>query len=200
MKKAILVLVLILAALASLSAASNQIGIVTGPSLQYGRGDYYATPSFNYSQIDYGIGIRGTNYFTKFIGIGYGADVFLPISFKMDDVGITYPQTKVSFDVSLSLQFKVDISSAFAIEAGAGIYYLFENCKTGSSLKYHRQYYNLFADADIAYSITGRIQLKAGARAAFPIYSKHTLVDAVEETNTVKGIFILPYIGVSFAY
>lgn len=210
MKKVFMVCLLILLAAIPAFSANNQIGVVTGPAFFFGKMNSTSsgvTTSESYNTVDYTIGIRGANYFTKYVGIGYGADLYIPISNKTEGVDTKSSTPAYYFDVSVNVQGKYDISSALAVTGGLGVSYQYGSRSmtgTGYTYKFAMSYFKLFADLGVSYTITNNVLLNGGLRIATPLTTNVTIsatggsvsISAIK----ARGVSILPYVGVAYAY
>ena len=156
------------------------------------------------STMAFDVGLSGAHYFTDNIGLGYGFGMQFPFQQKYEDSDyMDIEDAQTTFKGDLSFQFKHDFSEKMALEAGAGMYFLYswqdyDNNTTQSTVQLGVQ-----GNVGIAYKIVSSLALRAGARMYVPFYTTQLMSgpDFNEDSDvSVFGVGLVPYIGLAFAY
>lgn len=213
MKKVFMVCMLVLLATLPAFSADNYAGVITGPSFFVGSWNMSAgnattgsaTVSYEYKTTDFLFGVRGANFFTEYIGIGYGIDLYLPISVKLRSEDYKDASPAYYVDASVGVQGKYDFTSEFALEGGVGISYQYgsrtEADSNGLKVKLTQKYFKLYADFGVSYSVLENLLIRGGLRFATPVTTSIHLSNVSSDfAFKQSGAYILPYVGIAYAY
>lgn len=199
MKKLLLIISIVLCVSASV-LADGFIGAEAGFDINWMNrkveGDSEGVDS---SVMSFDVGLSGAHYFTDSIGLGYGLGLQFPFLQKTGDMDYQDVENgPTTFKGDLSFQFKHDFNEKMALEAGAGMYFLYSNKSSWSRVQLGAQ-----GNIGIAYNIVSSLALRAGARMYIPFYTSESMsVYGTRLEYDVKefGVGLVPYIGLAFAY
>ena len=195
MKKFLLIAAIVLCVSASVFA-DGFIGAEAGFDINWINSKYGdSSEGVDLSTMAFDVGLSGAHYFTDSIGLGYGLGLQFPFLQKYEDFDyVDYEDAPTTFKGDLSFQFKHDFSEKMALEAGAGMYFLFYSESSMSEVQLGAQ-----GNVGIAYKIVSSLALRAGARMYVPFYTS-ILSDGHEMDIKEFGVGLVPYIGLAFAY
>ena len=147
------------------------------------------------STMAFDVGLSGAHYFTDSIGLGYGLGLQFPFQQKFEDSDyMDYEDAPTTFKGDLSFQFKHDFSEKMALEAGAGMYFIYYSESSVSTIQLGAQ-----GNVGIAYKIVSSLALRAGAKLYVPFYTSQSK-NGHEVDMSVFGVGLVPYIGLAYAY
>ena len=154
------------------------------------------TGRMDMSTMSFTIGISGAHYFTDNIGLGYGLGMDFPFLVKWGEFDFQEnlsEQKAIKGDISF--QFKHDFSRKFALEAGLGMYVFY----SWTSEDWSVWQFGAQGNVGISYRIISSLALRTGMRIYTPFDSSAKSGDIKYEWNE-KGVGLIPYIGLAFAY
>ncbi len=195
MKKLLLIISIVLCVSASVFA-DGFIGAEAGFDINWVNRKYEGfSEGSDMSTMAIDVGLSGAHYFTDSIGLGYGLGLQFPFMFKAGDSDyMDYKDAPTTFKGDLSFQFKHDFSEKMALEAGAGMYFLYYNESSWSQIQLGAQ-----GNVGIAYNIVSSLALRAGAKLYVPFYTSQSVGGAESDVNEF-GVGLVPYIGLAYAY
>ena len=195
MKKFLLIAAIVLCVSASVFA-DGFIGAEAGFDINWmnqkikGQGE-----GMDMSTMAFDVGLSGAHYFTDSIGLGYGLGLQFPFQQKYEDSDyMDIEDAQTTFKGDLSFQFKHDFSEKMALEAGAGMYFIYYSESSVSTIQLGAQ-----GNVGIAYKIVSSLALRAGAKLYVPFYTSQSM-NGHEVDMSVFGVGLVPYIGLAFAY
>ena len=196
MKKLLLIVAIALCVSASVFA-DGFIGAEAGAGInwmKYGSDDNGKT---DISVISFTAGAAGAHYFTDNIGLGYGLSMDFPQLYKRGDFDYQEETSAwKSIKGDISFQFKHDFSRKFALEAGLGMYVLY-SWMTESDFSMWQ--FGAQGNLGISFKVLSSLALRTGVKIYTPFDTTAKSGDIEIERNE-KGVGLIPYIGLAFAY
>lgn len=195
MKKFLLIAAIVLCVSASVFA-DGFIGAEAGFDINWVNQKYEgSSEGVDSSLMAFDVGLSGAHYFTDSIGLGYGLGLQFPFQQKTGDSDYyDIENAPTTFKGDLSFQFKHDFSEKMALEAGAGMYFLFYSKSSMSTIQLGAQ-----GNVGVAYKLVSSLALRAGAKLYVPFYTSQS-INGHEMDMSVFGVGLVPYIGLAFAY
>ena len=194
MKKLLLIVAIALCVSASVFA-NGFIGAEAGAGINWMK--YGSDDNDNLSVISFTAGVAGAHYFTDNIGLGYGLSMDFPQLFKRGDFDYQEETSAwKSIKGDLSFQFKHDFSRKFALEAGLGMYVLY-SWMTESDFSMWQ--FGAQGNLGISFKVLSSLALRTGVKIYTPFDTTAKAGDNEIERNE-KGVGLIPYIGLAFAY
>lgn len=196
MKKLLLIVAIALCVSASVFA-DGFIGAEAGAGInwmKYGSDDNGKT---DISVISFTAGTAGAHYFTDNIGLGYGLSMDFPQLYKRGDFDYQEETSAwKSIKGDISFQFKHDFSRKFALEAGLGMYVLY-SWMTESDFSMWQ--FGAQGNLGISFKVLSSLALRTGVKIYTPFDTTAKAGD-IEIERDEKGVGLIPYIGLAFAY
>lgn len=196
MKKLLLIVAIALCVSASVFA-DGFIGAEAGAGInwmKYGSDDNGKT---DISVISFTAGAAGAHYFTDNIGLGYGLSMDFPQLYKRGDFDYQEETSAwKSIKGDISFQFKHDFSRKFALEAGLGMYVLY-SWMTESDFSMWQ--FGAQGNLGISFKVLSSLALRTGVKIYTPFDTTAKAGD-IEIERDEKGVGLIPYIGLAFAY
>ena len=195
MKKFLLIVAIVLCVSASVFA-DGFIGAETGFDINWVNRKYEGfSEGSDMSTMAFDVGLSGAHYFTDSIGLGYGLGLQFPFMFKAGDSDyMDYKDAPTTFKGDLSFQFKHDFSEKMALEAGAGMYFTYYSKSSLSQIQFGAQ-----GNLEISFKVLSSLALRTGVKIYTPFDTTAKSGDIEIERNE-KGVGLIPYIGLAFAY
>lgn len=195
MKKLLLIATIVLCVSASVFA-DGFIGAEAGFDINWMNQKYEGfSEGSDMSTMAFDVGLSGAHYFTDSIGLGYGLGLQFPFLQKYEDSDYTdIENAPTTFKGDLSFQFKHDFSEKMALEAGAGMYFIYYSESSVSTIQLGAQ-----GNVGVAYKLISSLALRAGAKLYVPFYTS-ILSDGHEMDIKEFGVGLVPYIGLAFTY
>ena len=200
MKKLLLIVAIALCVSASVFAVGF-IGAEAGAGInwmKYGSDDNGKT---DISVISFTAGAAGAHYFTDNIGLGYGLSMDFPQLYKRGDFDYQEETSAwKSIKGDISFQFKHDFSRKFALEAGLGMYVLY-SWMTESDFSMWQ--FGAQGNLGISFKVLSSLALRTGVKIYTPFdTSANSRFDGIDHKYDIieKGVGLIPYIGLAFAY
>lgn len=200
MKKLLLIVAIALCVSASVFA-DGFIGAEAGAGInwmKYGSDDNGKT---DISVISFTAGAAGAHYFTDNIGLGYGLSMDFPQLYKRGDFDYQEETSAwKSIKGDISFQFKHDFSRKFALEAGLGMYVLY-SWMTESDFSMWQ--FGAQGNLGISFKVLSSLALRTGVKIYTPFdTSANSRFDGIDHKYDIieKGVGLIPYIGLAFAY
>lgn len=193
MKKLLLIVAIALCVSASVFA-DGFIGAEAGAGINWMK---YEPDDDTISVISFTAGAAGAHYFTDNIGLGYGLSMDFPQLYKRGDFDYqeeTSAWKSIKGDVSF--QFRHDFSRKFALEAGLGMYVLY-SWMTESDFTMWQ--FGAQGNLGISFKVLSILALRTGVKIYTPFDTTAKAGDIEIERNE-KGVGLIPYIGLAFAY
>lgn len=203
MKKLLLIVAIALCVSASVFA-DGFIGAEAGAGISWMSHEVPADNSkHDLSRISFTVGVVGTHYFTDNIGLGYGLNMDFPQLYKKGDFDYQEETSAwKSLKGDLSFQFKHDFSRKFALEAGLGMYVLY-SWMTESDGKWTQWQFGAQGNLGISFKVLSSLALRTGVKIYTPFdTSANSRFDDIDHKYDIieKGVGLIPYIGLAFAY
>ena len=196
MKKLLLIVAIALCVSTSVFA-DGFIGAEAGAGInwmKYGSDDNGKT---DISVISFTAGAAGAHYFTDNIGLGYGLSMDFPQLYKRGDFDYQEETSAwKSIKGDISFQFKHDFSRKFALEAGLGMYVLY-SWMTESDFSMWQ--FGAQGNLGISFKVLSSLALRTGVKIYTPFDTTAKAGD-IEIERDEKGVGLIPYIGLAFAY
>lgn len=191
MKKLLLIVAIALCVSASVFA-DGFIGAEAGAGINWMKDD-----NDNLSVISFTAGAAGAHYFTDNIGLGYGLSMDFPQLYKRGDFDYQEETSAwKSLKGDLSFQFKHDFSRKFALEAGLGMYVLY-SWMTESDFTMWQ--FGAQGNLGISFKVLSSLALRTGVKIYTPFDTTAKAGD-IKIVRNEKGVGLIPYIGLAFAY
>lgn len=157
----------------------------------------FMTMEADTSSINFLIGAAGAHYFTDNIGLGYGLSMDFPQLYKRGDFDYQEETSAwKSLKGDLSFQFKHDFSRKFALEAGLGMYVLY-SWMTESDFTMWQ--FGAQGNLGISFKVLSSLALRTGVKIYTPFDTTAKAGD-IKIVRNEKGVGLIPYIGLAFAY
>lgn len=204
MKKLLLIVAIALCVSASVFA-DGFIGAEAGAGISWMSHEVPADNSKHdlLSRISFTVGVAGAHYFTDNIGLGYGLGMDFPQLYKSGDYDYSEDlseQKNIKGDISF--QFKHEFSRKFALEAGLGMYVLY-SWMTESDGKWTQWQFGAQGNLGISFKVLSSLALRTGVKIYTPFdTSANSRFDGIDHKYDIieKGVGLIPYIGLAFAY
>lgn len=194
MKKLLLIVAIALCVSTSVFA-DGFIGAEAGAGINWMK--YNPDDNDIFSVISFTAGAAGAHYFTDNIGLGYGLSMDFPQLYKKGDLDYQEETSAwKSIKGDISFQFKHDFSRKFALEAGLGMYVLY-SWMTESDFSMWQ--FGAQGNLGISFKVLSSLALRTGVKIYTPFDTTAKAGD-IEIERDEKGVGLIPYIGLAFAY
>lgn len=215
MKKLLLIFAIVLCVSASVFA-DGFVGVETGPGISWFHQSVEVMNievfDADASSVDYFLGLTGAHYFNGSVGLGYGIALDWPLLEKVEDSDYEdVEDSEPSFIGILSFQYKNDLSTNLAVEAGLGMYVTHDSEKETvvfannsiAPMEMSLWQFGLLGNIGVAFEPVQSFAIRAGLRVYSPLFTTIDVevsgIDIDAEVRTY-GIAFIPYIGLAYAY
>jgi hypothetical protein len=189
-------------------ANTNMIGLNGGGSVKWytlKQSGNTQIDNYRYTYLDGSI--SGANYFgaKDNVGIGYAFAIEKLLDLRDSDANevtsLTYENV---YAIAVSGLYKMPLAKGLQLELGAGVSGEFQDMIAPSENMVAFTTFSLIGSANVLYSITDMIALRAGLNFSTPIsiqaVSTYEEVETTVENLTAEGFAIQPFVGVFCLY
>lgn len=195
MKRLLVVMILALAAIAPVFAINGQIGVSAGY-------EWFANDtSFDSGTNSLALNVAGATYFGSEGGLGieYGLGMGIPMSSWAGDFSVDLDDNPKQFIFNAGLGYRFHFGDMLGLKLGIGA----NGYRTNESDSVSTMTLGIYGRLALDVTIAGCVRIDLGAFAGGPVMGK---VDGTlggisySQDVDVKGIFVTPYAGISYAY
>lgn len=208
MKKALLILFVLLASAGILSAHDGSIGITLAPESYWFSGIEGTTLPDNFGMTRFYLMADGSNYFgdEHSFGIDYGIGALFSLNMWVGNITQSIDNAPVGLVFYLGPGYRYEFSDLIGISAGLGLRGSWISSTTNSagySSTTSEFDLELYGKASVDFTLIDFLRIDAGLMMGGPVYANMTVSgngNSQSQSVRISGFFLTPFVGVSYVY